>query len=465
VLPEARHVVLPDGIVSSGYPRIRATLAQVGVFHDPWQVDLNRCLLGKRADGLYAADIAVLSIARQVGKTFNVGTVVFAECIANPKTTVVWTAHRFKVARETFDELKSLALAPLMAPHVDPDDITTAAGNECIRFRNGSRIVFAARERGAIRGFTKVRYLVLDEAQALTHAQLADLAATTNQATNPLIIVMGTPPKPEDPGEAFLNMRFEALHGETEDTLYVEFSADPDADVDDRAQWRTANPSYPQRTNERAIKRLRRILTRDDDFRREALGIWDSDEGYTVIRPDVWEALADRSAEPPRPVGQVAFAVHTAHDRSRTSISVVGKRPDGLPQVQLVERRDGVEWATARLVELKRAYSPYGVCVDVQSAAAGLVDDLKLAGIGVIEMQTQQVKQAFGDFYDAATETGQLRHLAQPVLTASLRSTPDRIVGDGRLWDSKAPDADAIISATLAYWGWSTRSRIGLQIF
>src|SRR5205085_12545587 len=119
-------------------------------------------------------------------------------------------------------------------------------GNESISFRNGSRIVFAARERGAIRGFTKVRRLVLDEGQILTDAALADLAPTMNQAENPQVIIMGTPPKPNDPGEVFTRIRTEALAGESEGALYVEFSAPQGSDPDDESSVRIANPSYPR---------------------------------------------------------------------------------------------------------------------------------------------------------------------------------------------------------------------------
>jgi hypothetical protein len=68
-----------------------------------------------------------------------------------------------------------------------------------IPFRNGSRIVFAARERGAIRGFTKVRRLVLDEAQILTESAMADLAPTMNQAENPQIIADGDAAEADGP--------------------------------------------------------------------------------------------------------------------------------------------------------------------------------------------------------------------------------------------------------------------------
>lgn len=228
LLPEARQLVLPKGVVTTGFPSVEATCRQLGLEFDPWQRDLNRCILGKNKRGQYAADTVAMSIPRQVGKTWDIGALVFALCIIRPGTTVVWTAHRFKVARETFESLRALARSLKLMPHIDKDDIYSGAGNESIGFRNGSRIVFAARERGAVRGFTKVDILILDEAQILTDSALSDMAPTQNQAENPLIIMMGTPPRPQDPGEVFSRIRAEALRGESTDVLYVEFAALPD---------------------------------------------------------------------------------------------------------------------------------------------------------------------------------------------------------------------------------------------
>lgn len=269
---------------------------RIGIVFDPWEVDLNRCLLAKTRDGLYAADTALLSIPRQVGKTFDVGSVVFADSIINAGTTTVWTAHRFKIARESFNEMRAWAKSPLLTPHIEYDDITTGAGNECIPFRNGSRIMFAARERGAIRGFTKVRRLVLDEAQILSEAALADLVPTMNQATNPQIVLMCTPPKPTDPSEVVVRLRQEALDGDADGVLYVELSAPRGCDPGDRAAWRKANPSYPARTPAKAILRMKKLLS-PEDFLREALGIWDDDIGkWLVIPEDAWTAAANPHA-------------------------------------------------------------------------------------------------------------------------------------------------------------------------
>ena len=284
--------MLPKGIVSDSFPSTREVCGRIGIVFDPWQCDLNRAILANGRNGLYAADTVLLSIPRQVGKTFDVGGLAFADSIKNPGSTTVWTAHRFKVARETFNEMRAWAKSPLLAPHIEYDDITTGAGNECIPFRNGSRIMFAARERGAIRGFTKVRRLVLDEAQILTEMAMADLVPTMNQASNPQIILMCTPPKPTDPGEVVTRMRDEALGGESEGVLYAEFSAEPGSDPDDRAAWRKANPSYPKRTPAKAIQRMRKLLS-TEDFMREALGMWDAAGGsWQVIDEDAWGAAA-----------------------------------------------------------------------------------------------------------------------------------------------------------------------------
>lgn len=462
LLPEARHVVLPKGIATSGFPRVRETCRRIGIEFDPWQQDLNRCLLAKRVDGLYAADTVVLSIARQVGKTFDIGAVVFAECIAQPGTTVVWTAHRFKVARESFDELRGLAKQPKLAPHIDYEAITTAAGNERIPFRNGSRIVFAARERGAIRGFTKVRLLVLDEAQILTHSALADLAPTMNQAVNPLIILMGTPPKPTDPGEVFTDLRSEALaqfeeHGQSEGLLYVEISADPGSDPDDREAWRQANPSYPKRTPARALLRLRNLLS-DDDFAREALGIWDSERSRSVIPAAAWDGLADRSKKPAPHVGKIALAIDTDPERLRTSIVAAGTRSDGLPMVELVENLPGVDWARDRIVDMVDANPIHVVVIDKRSAAASLIELLTAAKVPVHGVDAAAMTRACGQFYDAATETGRLRHLDQIELNEALKSAVTRPLGDAWAWDRKKPTADItpLTAATLALYGHTT---------
>ena len=131
--------------------------------------------------------------------------------------------------------------------------------------------------------------IVFDEAQIMTETTLEDMAAAQNVAANPLTFMMGTPPRPKDAGEVFTLLRQEALDGDSDGTLYVELSADRGADLLDRDQWRKANPSFPHRTTERAMLRLRKKLKNDDSWRREALGIWDEiTKQFSPINGPLW---------------------------------------------------------------------------------------------------------------------------------------------------------------------------------
>lgn len=288
-------MISPKKITSTGWPAVRDTCSRLGWGFDGWQDGAGRLILAKRKDGLYAADQILVSIPRQVGKTYLFGAIVFALCLLFPNLTVIWTAHRVKTAKETFGSMSGMAAQPRVAPHIT--NVVRARGDEAIVFANGSRILFGAREQGFGRGFTKVDILVFDEAQILTESALEDMIAAQNVAENPLTILTGTPPRPKDPGEVFTLARQEALDGETDETLYIELSADRSGDLNDREQWRKANPSFPHRTSERAMLRMKKNLS-EDSFRREALGVWDETLRHkAAFTRAQWDVMSDVGPE------------------------------------------------------------------------------------------------------------------------------------------------------------------------
>lgn len=441
-----RHLVLPEGIVTSGWPAVRDVCAELGIHFDPWQQELNRAILAKDAAGLYAADTVVLSICRQAGKSYDVGGLVFADSIIHPGTTTVWTAHRFKVAREVFNEMRGWARRPELAPHIDYDEITTAAGNECIPFRNGSRILFAARERGAIRGFTKVRRLILDEGQILTESAMADLAPTMNQAENPQLILMGTPPKPSDPSEVLTALRAEALEGNLDGLLYVEYGADPDCDIDDWDAVSQANPSYPHRTPKRSVLRLRKMLTNDDDYRREGLGIWDTGaKADRIVPADLWALCHD--PDPSR--GDVsAYAIDVSPDLKSAAIAA----SDGTT-VLVLEHHPGVFWVASKLGELL-ADRHGQVWLDPKGPAGALLVDLSESGVEWNEIKPGEHAQACGGLL-AAVIGGDLRHTGQPALEVAVAGATRRPYGDAWAWNRRSASVDIspLVAVTIARWG------------
>lgn len=249
--------IIPDDLYTSGEPSLNNLAAAAGDRFDVWQRQINRIILAKSADGFWSARNAVLSIPRQTGKTYDIGWVAIHRAARTPGMRIVWTAQHFSVIKDTFESMCAIVLRPEMSGLVDPDHgISLAAGKEEIRFRNGSRIFFRARERGALRGVKKIALLVIDEAQHLSDSAMASMLPTQNRAYNPQTIYMGTPPGPRDNGEAFTRLRDKTRAGRTHSTLYVEFTADRDAYPLDRDQWRKANPSYPAHTSDESIANL-----------------------------------------------------------------------------------------------------------------------------------------------------------------------------------------------------------------
>ena len=458
----ARKVIAPKGVVATAWPRVERKCNEFGVRFRPWQPDVGRLILAKRADGKYAATIGGtgLSIPRQVGKTFLVGAIVFALCLLRPKLTVIWTSHRLRTSEETFKKLQAFAKRKRIAPHILR--VVRGSGEESIEFRNGSRILFGARERGFGRGFDEVDVLIFDEAQILTENALDDMIPATNQSrqsSGALLLFMGTPPKPSDPGDVFRRMRTEALTGEDDDTGWVEFGADADftptpaplpLTAADWAQVEKANPSYPEDTPREAILRMRKKLG-SESFLREGLGIWDEDARTSVLPG--WSRRFTRDA-PPEPL---VIGLAVSLDLEWGSIGAAGVRRDSLVHADAVERRRGSTWLIA---EAKRIQEDHecAVVVDEKCPDADLIGALKDAGVNVAVAK-------LGDSIEAcswlvkANKDDQIRHGDTTELNDAIECAGWRMIGDRKLWGRKQSTGDISMLEATTLAGWFARSR------
>lgn len=454
----ARHVVIPSGIVSTGWPNVCAQARELGFNYDGWQDGAGRLILGKRADGKYAATVGgvVLSIPRQVGKTFFIGSLVMVLCIVFPGLKVIWTAHRTRTTTTTFRSMQGMARRKKVSPHIRA--IRTANGEQEISFRNGSLIMFGAREQGFGRGFDEIDIEVFDEAQILTEKALEDMVAATNQTRHPhgaLLFFMGTPPRPVDPGEVFAAKRRKALAGKSKDLVYIECSADRGADPDDRSQWARANPSYPHRTPLESMLRLRENLPSEDSWRREALGVWDEDTaGGGMFKPSRWAELESAGAVME---SVSAFAVEAQIDwatsQRRASIAAAGPA-GGKLAVELVDRRWGTDWVVARLVELAQRHGTRQVVFDDGGGAADLIPAARAAGLEVDGMSTKDVAAATAGFIDAMAEMTVV-HGPQAELDDAIRAAKPKAYRDGGFLLSAAKsetDLTPLKAAILAHW-------------
>jgi hypothetical protein len=451
--------------------------AGLGISFRWWQHPIGSLILSKRADGKYAASIGGvgLSIARQVGKTFLIGAIVFALCLLRPGLTVLWTAHRTRTAEETFGKMQAFARRRRIKPFVEK--IVLGSGEEEIRFWTGSRILFGARESGFGLGFDEVDVLVFDEAQRLKESTLDDMIPAANQSRQPegaLVLFLGTPPRPTDNGEVFTGMRDDALAGD-EDIGWVELGADEEhvftpkpapLTAEDWAQIRKANPSFPEDTPRESILRMRKRLG-NDSFAREAGGQWPKKKAPGIMPR--WAELGT-TAEPPAPaaigvavdVDRVWCSIGAATLVEGSPVAYVGavtmRETDSahVPLSDVVELTDGDERRKVPVVvaEAARIQRETGcvIVADKKSPAGSLEDDFTFAGATVLWLGLEEVLVACSGFYDRVG-AGLIEHNDDPGLNSAVEAVGWRKVGDRQLWARRAGNIVELEAVTVALYG------------
>lgn len=451
----ARLVVAPSDIATTGWPAVEALCRdRLGITFDPWQQGAGRLILAKRADGKLAAMIGGvgMSLPRQVGKTHLIGAMTFALCILRPGMLVIWSAHHARTHGETFLSMQNFAQRSKVKPYIG--QVFKGSGDEEIRFVNGSRILFGARERGFGRGVPGVDMIVSDEAQIMTDKALDAQLATMNTSAFGLAIYVGTPPRPDDPSEAFTRMRSEAQEGTLRDGAWIEFGADADAKPTDRKQWAKANPSYPHRTPVESMLRLQRKLT-PESFLREGLGVWTkSDVEKRLLTPMSWGRVQDPVT---KPGSRLAMAVHFTPDRSAASVAVASMRPDGTVHGELIAHEDGVSWVLPWVRDRTARHKPARLVLAGGMAAGHLAADLeKVRGFKALSLG--DTKRACARLYDLVLAGG-IAIRPHPDLDAAMTVAQRSSTGPEWVFTAPAdpatgtiPDLSPAYALALAVW-------------
>lgn len=441
----ARRVVRPSTAVDSAWFDLDSTFIKLGIPFDAWQDGAGQLILATDENGKYSCTVggACLSLPRQVGKTYLIGSLAFALAVKDSGLLIIWTAHHADTAAETFKSMVAMTQRQKIAPHVrktyDSDN------HKEIVFRNGSRILFGARARGFGRGIPGVSVLICDEAQILPERAMDDMLATLNTAKNGLPIFLGTPPTPNDPSDAFRRMRDEALSGESDDIVWIECAADPDADPDDRDQWGKGNPSYPHRTPIESMLRMRKRLT-PESWMREGLGIWDED-GADVFA-GAWPSCltAERPTKPP-----TSIAVACSVELSQSAIVAAVDEGDRV-YIRPLQYGPGTQWVVDAAAGYAAEFDAT-VVVDGGGPAKVLVPNLELAVSDLRVLSTEDVKDACAEMFTLVQNEG-IAHRGDDELDTAVRGAVKRPLGDRWAWGRRksASDVSALEAATFAAW-------------
>ncbi len=401
-----------------------------------------------------------LTVPRQSGKSTLVLAKSTHRCSATDffgaRQHVVYTAQTRNKAREKWQEdyLAELSASSAFKSRIKA---SLANGNEHIRFQNGSKFGIEANTEKAGHGGT-LDEAYIDEAFAQADARLEQaFEPAMITRTNTLLAWISTAGwKDASPylQPKVSRGREQAQMGVREGLAYFEWSASEDADPADPQVWRACMPALGHLFDEAAIiRRLKRAEEEGkfNDFRRAYLNQWVSreEDDPPVISEGVWSSLADPDSTALDPV---VFAVAVTPMQDAASISISGRRADGLAHLEVVDSRPGTGWVVDRLSELVSRWRPAAVVLDGSGPAGSLLPSLSERGVDVTKASMSDYAQACGAFYDAAVNR-QLRHLADSTLDRAVAAGRKRPLSDRWAWGRKgSADITPLEAATLALW-------------
>ncbi len=441
--PRLKH--LPSLRAGSAGPDAVEWAAEAGLVMDEWQAWVLLEALAERVDERWSAFEVCLICPRQNGKGSVLEALELYHLFVLHTPLIVHSAHEFKTAREHFMRIRRLIEdTPELFEQVDY--IHVGNNDQSIRLKDGCRLNFLARSSGSGRGFSG-DLVVLDEAYDLPEAAIGAMGPTLSARPNPQIWYTSSAPRADS--HVLHKVRNRGI-SQTGDRLFFAEWGNESGSEDNEENRARANPGYPHRLTPENLEAEADMMSGlGTEYARERLGIPDIEDSTSgVFGPGVWPALKDEGSQIDGP-GIIALDVSPNFEFA--SFAAAGTRSDGRTHEELVDRRPGTAWVVARAQTLCERYGP--LIVDPRGPVSGLLDDLKSAGVELVEL-------ADGDFPKACAALqkdvldGTFRHLGQAPLDAAVAGAQIRPSGDAWRWSrsSSYVDISPLVAVTVAFW-------------
>ena len=370
--------------------------------------------LEHRADGSLVWETVLLSMTRQVGKSYLLRELLLwrmehMEIFSNPEPdALIYVSNHMEVSKEVW--------RPAMAwADTQPGwKIRQANGEQRIENRAGARwLVRAAAHAGT--GFT-LAGAVIDECWDIDSEVIDDRIspAMIEPSSAQLYLVSTAHPEatPLFPTERKAAL---AVLRQPGDTLIMEWSASPGRDSDDRDGWREASPFWNEKRRT-FIARRRQTAASDESFRAQWLNIWPSSTRRTLTDEDSWAELMVPGLEipsDPRPVWMALDGI------SGGGASLVIGWPDSERRVCLSPVRPGpLLRALTKATELAAAHPGsvllLGASLDKMVDRESFPGEVQLAGV-------RETRQATHLFQGLLAER-RICHNGDPALAAQVQA-------------------------------------------
>lgn len=433
--------------------------------------------------GVLIYSIVVITVQRQAGKTTLDLANDIQNCLMGPGRQVWYTAQSGQHASDKWKQMAELFEKSVLGPL---GTIRWANGTQAITFLNGSQLRPHPPTADSLHSKQSDKNTI-DEAWFFDAVKAAALKGAITPTTTtrrkltgqrPQLWILSTEGTLES---AFLNELLSSLREKVPgNTCFIDFGIDPDLEA-------------PDLDNDASVERfLAAVAERHPGygylFEMEDLRGWLYELGVSefmraygnrrtgstsrVIPEARWKAAATIA---PLPEGAVCFAAAVGLDGVDTAITATAL-VDGVKVSEVIDHRDGTAHALQRIKEIHAKHGmPFAI--DSYGPSADLHDQVKRAGIPLIEIKTTGVSAAcsavFGGIVPprSAGEDWQPTwfYRPHPAFDDAAEMAAKRSVGDGAwVWGRRASvgSVSALEAATLGTWGIDHMPEVaGLQVF
>lgn len=408
-------------------------------------------LVGERLpNGRYAYPIVIVLWPRQCGKTTWAFDLAEGRCLAQADYRAAYTAQTGQITSERFRERMGELGDTALGRRVK---MRQSQGTERMTYGRGSYVKAFPPKDGALRG-SALDLVVVDEPQQIDEdlGLALDRTILPTFTTRPRrqMILVGTA---GDDLSRYLARYVAMARAGAAGVALIEYGAEPDEDPADPAVWHRRHPGLAAGlTDTDALRDAFNVLGAAG-FAQEYLTVWQSNADRTIPAA-AWAAIRHRDAKPADSVPPV-IGVDVAVDR--TGASVVACWPDqqGVPTVELVAYRPGVDWVAAEVARLHTAHRAQ-VWIDGGTGPASTVAaDPLLAGRDWLHPVTpREYTAACASMFDHIG-AGSVAHRGDKALDAAAAGAVRRTVGDGWAWARRTSTADVspLVAASLAVHG------------
>lgn len=329
--------------------------------------------------------------------------------------------------------------------------IRRSMGARMIRFRTGSTLELLASGKAAGHGRT-IDEAALDEVMADVddRREQAVIPAMLTRPNAQLLITSTAGTEESLYWRRKVDKGRELCRDEVLDEVaYFEWSADEEADPYDEDVWWSCMPALGISQSIANVKHAAKTM-QEFEFRRAMLNQWTAHDDKVID----WAAWVECRSVHGAIGADMVLAFDVNKERTATSICSASLGSDGIVDVELIQRDEGITWVINRLVELRDRHMPMKILVDGNGPAGALVPELERAGLTLSIVNGAELPKACGSFYDHILSR-RLRVRPNDVLDSAVSSASKRIRGDAFIWQRSTLVADIspLVTATLAAWG------------